>query len=123
MNRGSLVCTFIAVAPFRQAVSWDGNDQNDDSEYGDPYEQYDSIDDDALEEESSGLCLDRQYFMPPSMQLYTTFGCMMISNRIDFFNPRFVRLVRYVRAFGGSWSCGLCLISVCSSDLLSSHKL
>lgn len=96
-----LVCTFIAAAPNRQAVSGDVYDQYDDTENSDPYEQYDSLDDDALEEERPGLGLDRQYFLPPSMQLYTTFGCMMISNRIDFFNPRFVRLVRYVRAYGG----------------------
>jgi len=36
--------------------------------------------------------------MPSSVQLYVTFGCMMMSNRIDFFNPTFVRLVRCVGA-------------------------
>lgn len=88
----------------RQDVAGDGCDTDDDGEYGDPYEAYDSSGDETLGQDNAGLHMDSQYFMPSSVQLYITVGCMMMSSRIDFFNPTFVRLVRCVRAVDESLS-------------------
>jgi hypothetical protein len=37
---------------------------------------------------------DEPYVISPSMQLYTTFGAMMISRRVDLFSPLLVRIIR-----------------------------
>ena len=37
------------------------------------------------------------YFMSPAIQLYTTFGAMMLSRRVDLFSPVVVRILRYVQ--------------------------
>jgi hypothetical protein len=39
------------------------------------------------------------YFVSPQLQLYTTFGSMIIANKVKLFSPAVVRLVRYVHIF------------------------
>lgn len=36
------------------------------------------------------------YFVSPQIQLYAVFGSMMLTKRIDMFNPFVVKLIRYV---------------------------
>ncbi len=36
------------------------------------------------------------YFVSPSLQMYTTFGTILLSRKVDMFNPTVVRLCRYV---------------------------
>lgn len=36
------------------------------------------------------------YFISPSLQMYTTFGTILLSRKIDMFNSKIVRLIRYV---------------------------
>ena len=36
------------------------------------------------------------YFVSPSLQMYTTFGTILLSRKIDMFNPKIVRLTRCV---------------------------
>jgi len=79
------------------------------STYGEDYDvddgdAYDSSDGDTLEEEFSVSQMDNQYFMPSSVNLVVTLGCMMLSSRIDFFNPTFVRIVRCVSVVSRSQS-------------------
>ena len=38
--------------------------------------------------------IDEPYFLPPSTQLYATFACMILSRRLNFFDPIVVRVVR-----------------------------
>lgn len=38
--------------------------------------------------------IDEPYFLPPSTQLYATFACMILSRRLNFFDPVVVRVVR-----------------------------
>jgi hypothetical protein len=69
----------------------------------DDYDEYDSSD----EEKDAPLGEVNEmnepylepYFMSPSVQLYATFGCMILSNKIDMFSPFVVRLIRYVLRF------------------------
>jgi len=35
------------------------------------------------------------YFISPSLQMYTTFGTILLSRKIDMFNPKVVRLIRF----------------------------
>jgi hypothetical protein len=42
---------------------------------------------------------DEPYFLSPSMTMYTTFGAILISRKIDLFQPSIVRLLRYVSFF------------------------
>ena len=37
------------------------------------------------------------YFVSPSIQMYVTFGSILLSRKIDMFNPKVVRLARYVQ--------------------------
>lgn len=39
------------------------------------------------------------YFMSPMMQIYTTIGTILLTRKIDMFNPRIVRTIRCVVAF------------------------
>jgi hypothetical protein len=121
-NGKTLLLTLVRFTFRRQDVAWDGCDTDDDGEYGDPCEPYDSSEDETLAQDNAGLQMDIQYFMPSSAQLYITVGCMMMSSRIDFFNPTFVRLVRYVRALMNRCSTKF-LIPVWLADLLSLCKL
>lgn len=43
---------------------------------------------------------DEPYFMSPSMYLYTTFVPILIGRKIDLYQPRIVRLLRYVDGMG-----------------------
>jgi len=36
------------------------------------------------------------YFISPSLQMYTTFGTILLSRKIDMFNPKMIRLVRFL---------------------------
>mmetsp|Transcript_10846 Transcript_10846/g.26061 ORF Transcript_10846/g.26061 Transcript_10846/m.26061 type:complete len:404 (+) Transcript_10846:131-1342(+) len=36
------------------------------------------------------------YFVSPSLQLYTTFGTILLSRKIDMFDPKIVRLTRFL---------------------------
>lgn len=48
------------------------------------------------EKEKSSESIVEPYFISPSLQMYTTFGTILLSRKIDMFNPKVVRLVRYV---------------------------
>ncbi|MGK3757006.1 MAG: hypothetical protein ACI8RD_009320, partial [Bacillariaceae sp.] len=37
------------------------------------------------------------YFISPSMQIYTTFGTILVSRKIDMFSPKVVKVIRYVK--------------------------
>ena len=63
-----------------------------DEEYDESEEEFD--DDDSTHNNTDSADIDEPYFLPPSMQLYTTFACMLLSRRIDFFDPTVVRVVR-----------------------------
>lgn len=43
---------------------------------------------------------DEPYFASPMLQLYTTFGFMLISRKLDLFQPKVVRIARYVYQAG-----------------------
>lgn len=36
------------------------------------------------------------YFISPSLQMYTTFGTILLSRKIDMLNPKMVRLIRFM---------------------------
>mmetsp|Transcript_32477 Transcript_32477/g.76423 ORF Transcript_32477/g.76423 Transcript_32477/m.76423 type:complete len:408 (-) Transcript_32477:454-1677(-) len=36
------------------------------------------------------------YFISPSLQMYSTFGTILLSRKIDMFNPKVVRLIRFL---------------------------
>jgi len=46
------------------------------------------------EKEKSSESIVEPYFISPSLQMYTTFGTILLSRKIDMFNPKVVRLVR-----------------------------
>ncbi len=56
-------------------------------------EQYDS-DVDYLPSSMEIADIDEPYFMPPSLQLFATFACMMLCRRFDLFHPSVVKLIR-----------------------------
>jgi cobalamin biosynthesis protein CobT len=98
----------------------EGNDENEVSENEDETDDvssdegdyYDEETDEEEEEEESELAsqlkkkssdkkkssesFDKPYFVSPSLQMYTTFGTILLSRKIDMFNPKVVGLVRYV---------------------------
>lgn len=66
----------------------------------DEYDEYDSSDyesetplSEEIEPNSEYL---EPYLIPPSLQLYATFGCMILSKKVDMFSPFVVKLIRYV---------------------------
>jgi len=80
--------------------SWEKAEENgSDDSVEEEYDDYDSSADDSHssrdEESDVMLMYDEPYSLPPSIQLYVTFGCMVLSNKIDLFSPSIVRLVRY----------------------------
>jgi hypothetical protein len=72
--------------------------QDDYDDY-DEYDEYDSSDEESDApigdvNEGNESCLE-PFFMSPSIQLYTTFGCMILGNKIDMFSPFVVKIIRY----------------------------
>lgn len=39
------------------------------------------------------------YYVPAQLQLYVMFGSMMITRKLDMFNPVIVKVIRYVATF------------------------
>lgn len=98
----------------------EGNDENEVSENEDETDDvssdegdyYDEETDEEEEEEESELAsqlkkkssdkkkssesFDKPYFVSPSLQMYTTFGTILLSRKIDMFNPKVVGLVRFL---------------------------
>lgn len=70
------------------------DDEDEEAYFTDEYDEYESSDEDVAESEVDEVSKDIQYFMPSSLQLYATFGSMMLSRRVNFFDPTVVRLIR-----------------------------
>ena len=79
-----------------------------DDEVEDEYDQYDSSDYESdapcseLNERANEPYLE-PYFMSPSVQLYTTFGCMILGQKFDMFSPFVVKLIRYASSNSSIW--------------------
>jgi len=111
----------IKVADCLRGGATDDDDEADgiDSDEYDEYDEYDEeeVDGEADDEEGSVDEHDsgeggsegtgeykvaegeaeyqEPYFMSPAIQLYTTFGAMMLSRRVDLFSPVVVRILRF----------------------------
>lgn len=68
-------------------------DMLDGTAYDEEYEleDFDEYDTDNMDK----LDIDEPYFLPPSTQLYATFACMLLSRRLNFFDPSVVRVIRF----------------------------
>lgn len=89
----------------------DDEDETDDVS-SDDEDYYDEETDEEEEEEESVLASQLKkkssdktkssesfvepYFVSPSLQMYTTFGTILLSRKIDMFNPKVVGLVRFL---------------------------
>ena len=82
--------------------SSDGSDEvNDDSSDEDEYydDETDKEDESELTSQlknkgKSSETFVEPYFISPSLQMYTTFGTILLSRKIDMFKPSVVRLIR-----------------------------
>ena len=86
-----------------------GDDNNDDDYESEESEDYTDEDDEEEEEddEIADILMKKSseketnfvdpYFISPSLQIYTTFGTILLSRKIDMFSPKVVRLIRCVR--------------------------
>lgn len=68
-------------------------DEYDADEYDDEYDEEEG------EEETSVTVADKgeivePYFVPPQLQLYVMFGSIMMSRKLDLFNPVVVKVIR-----------------------------
>lgn len=62
------------------------------------YDEYDLSDEEGDASVSEVKGMDdylEPYFMSPSVQLYATFGCMILGKKIDMFSPLVVKLIRF----------------------------
>lgn len=71
-------------------------DEYDADEYDD---EYDEESEEEEEEEASVTVADlgeivEPYFVPAQFQLYVMFGSMMITRKLDMFNPVVVKVIR-----------------------------
>eukprot|EP00531_Pseudo-nitzschia_arenysensis_P012597 CAMPEP_0116132696 /NCGR_PEP_ID=MMETSP0329-20121206/9695_1 /TAXON_ID=697910 /ORGANISM="Pseudo-nitzschia arenysensis, Strain B593" /LENGTH=377 /DNA_ID=CAMNT_0003627247 /DNA_START=113 /DNA_END=1246 /DNA_ORIENTATION=+ len=88
-------------------------DETEDGPSDDDEDEY--YDDESEEEEDSTLATQLKkksskndksdeatvepYFISPSLQMYTTFGTILLSRKIDMFNPTVVRMIRTLFVF------------------------
>jgi len=84
-----------------------GDDNNDDDYESEESEDYTDEDDEEEEEddEIADILMKKSskketnfvdpYFISPSLQIYTTFGTILLSRKIDMFSPKVVRLIRF----------------------------
>ena len=84
------------------------SDEEEDDETTDDEDEY--YDDETEEDEEDSLASGLKkkssstetqefvepYFISPSLQMYTTFGTILLSRKVDMFNPNVVKAVRYV---------------------------
>ena len=90
----------------------DEEETDDDETTDESEDEYDDETEEEDEEDSLASGLKKKsstsepqefvepYFISPSLQMYTTFGTILLSRKIDMFNPAVVRMVRYVFTFG-----------------------
>ncbi|MGK3740758.1 MAG: hypothetical protein ACI90V_007608 [Bacillariaceae sp.] len=86
-------------------------DDSDDSEYDEESEEEEDYYDEEEEAEEDDKIIASvmkkskgsetkfvdPYFISPSMQIYTTFGTILVSRKIDMFSPKVVKVIRYVK--------------------------
>jgi len=88
--------------------------EDDESSEEEESDEEDYYDDDETEDEAEDTVLAHQlkkksrsqeestqeyvepYFISPSLQMYSTFGTILLSRKIDMFNPKVVRLIRFL---------------------------
>ena len=119
-----------------EAEEEDEEEEEDDETDGDSSEDeyYDDDESESEEEEeeesslASGLKkksksktpsgeIVEPYFVSPSLQMYTTFGTILLSRKIDMFSPTVVRLCRYVPSiFAIEMHALSCLVCVCVNE-------
>jgi hypothetical protein len=81
----------------------DSNDEDEEEDYEEEEESSsDEVESDyesAVEEEEVSVSVqeyDTQLTPPPGLQMGSLLGVMLLSRRIDLFNPKVVRFARYV---------------------------
>lgn len=85
-------------------------DDSDDSEYDEESEEEEDYYDEEEEAEEDDKIIASvmkkskgsetkfvdPYFISPSMQIYTTFGTILVSRKIDMFSPKVVKVIRFL---------------------------
>jgi hypothetical protein len=108
-KRTSLAQTTLSsrIAYFPRGGAVDEEDEYDEEEYDDEYdaeeEEEEMEDKEEDEDETGGIQIElnvEKYDEPlaasPMLNLFATFGVMLLAQRVDLFSPTVVRIARYV---------------------------